>query len=194
MVSFSVLVEKAIDNQVVSFPTDTLPALAVKPSHSHLIFELKQRSYEKPLILMTSTVEEIWQYVKGTSKELNIWQDMANKYLPGGLTMVLPASSLIPSTMNPLNPNSIGIRVPNCSIAQEILKATGALATTSANLSGEDPLTDMSGIASKFPSVYVLDYENTQNSGVASTVIKWTGKTWDILRQGKLIISSLNQI
>lgn len=190
MVSLSILIEKAIANQVVSFPTDTLPALAVKPSHSQLIFELKQRSYEKPLILMTSSIEEIWQYVKGTPEELKIWQDVAYKYLPGGLTMVLPASSLIPVTMNPLNPNSIGVRVPNCSIAQEILKKTGALATTSANLSGEEALTDMLTIAKKFPSVAVLDYDNSenQNSAIASTVIKWAGKNWQTLRQGKIII------
>jgi L-threonylcarbamoyladenylate synthase len=191
MVSVSVLIEKAIANQVVSFPTDTLPALAVKPSHSQLIFELKQRSYEKPLILMTSSIEEIWQYVKGTSEELKMWQNMANKYLPGGLTMVLPASSLIPVTMNPLNPNSIGVRVPANAIAQEILKKTGGLATTSANLSGEEALTKMSEIAKKFPSVYVLDDDdNQQNSKVASTVIKWTGNNWQTLRQGNIKIDN----
>jgi L-threonylcarbamoyladenylate synthase len=192
MVSISVLIQKALENQVVSFPTDTLPALAVKPSHSELIFELKQRSYEKPLILMVSSIDEIWQYVKGTPEELTIWQKIANQYLPGGLTMVLPASSLIPPTMNPLNPNSIGVRVPNSSIAQEILRHTGGMATTSANLSGEEALTDMSAIAQKFPSVHVLDYDNSQikNTGVASTVIKWTGKNWQTLRQGKIIISN----
>jgi L-threonylcarbamoyladenylate synthase len=192
MVSISVLIQKALENQVVSFPTDTLPALAVKPSHSELIFELKQRSYEKPLILMVSSIDEIWQYVKGTPEELTIWQKIANQYLPGGLTMVLPASSLIPPTMNPLNPNSIGVRVPNSSIAQEILRNTGGLATTSANLSGEEALTDMLAIAQKFPSVHVLDYDNSQikNTGVASTVIKWTGESWQTLRQGKIIISN----
>lgn len=192
MVSISVLIQKAIENQVISFPTDTLPALAVKPSHSELIFELKQRSLEKPLILMVSSVDEIWQYVKGTPEELTIWQKIAHQYLPGGLTMVLPASSLIPPTMNPLNPNSIGVRVPNSSIAQEILRKTGGMATTSANLSGEEALTDMSAIAQKFPSVHVLDYDNSQmkNSGIASTVIKWTGENWQTLRQGKIIISN----
>jgi len=191
IVSLSVLIEKAIENQVVSFPTDTLPALAVKPNYSDLIFELKQRSYEKPLILMVSSVEEMWQYVKGTEKELKIWQEVAYQYLPGGLTMVLPASSLITASMNPLNPNSIGIRVPRSTIAQKILSQTGGLATTSANLSGEEALTDMVAIDKKFPSVYVLDCDNSikENSGVASTVIKWTGENWQTLRQGKIFIS-----
>jgi L-threonylcarbamoyladenylate synthase len=134
---------------------------------------------------MVGDVQDIWQYVKGTSEELEIWQKIANQYLPGALTMVLPASEQIPPTMNPQNPISIGVRVPNHEIAQNILRQTGALATTSANLSGEDALTNMSEIAEKFPSVYALDTLSTGNSGVASTVIKWTGKDWQILRQGQ---------
>lgn len=188
LVDIDTLIEKAIVSCVVSFPTDTLPALAVKPSHSELIFELKQRSLEKPLILMTSSIEEIWDYVTGTAEELEIWQNIAQKHLPGALTMVLPASEKIPPTMNPLNPHSIGVRVPQDAIAQKILSKTGALATTSANLSGEDALTNMPDIAQKFPSVYVLDVQDINISGVASTVIKWTGKDWQILRQGQIVI------
>lgn len=188
LVNLDILIEKAIASQVVSFPTDTLPALAVKPSHSELIFELKQRSLEKPLILMTSSIEEIWQYVKGTPEELNTWQNLAQQHLPGALTMVLPASDKIPPTMNPLNPHSIGVRVPKDAIAQEILRKTGALATTSANLSGESALTDMNDIADKFPSVYALEVKNLKISGIASTVVKWTGSDWQILRQGQISI------
>ncbi|AFZ54170.1 L-threonylcarbamoyladenylate synthase [Cyanobacterium aponinum AL20118] len=190
LVNLDTLIEKAIASQVVSFPTDTLPALAVKPSHSELIFELKQRSLEKPLILMTSSIEEIWQYVKGTPEELNIWQNLAQQHLPGALTMVLPASDKIPPTMNPLNPHSIGVRVPKDAIAQEILGKTGALATTSANLSGESALTDMYDIADKFPSVYALEVKNLKISGIASTVVKWTGSDWQILRQGQISIDN----
>ncbi|GAB4322908.1 L-threonylcarbamoyladenylate synthase [Cyanobacterium aponinum UTEX 3221] len=190
LVNLDTLIEKAIASQVVSFPTDTLPALAVKPSHSELIFELKQRSLEKPLILMTSGIEEIWQYVKGTPEELNIWQNLAQQHLPGALTMVLPASDKIPPTMNPLNPHSIGVRVPKDAIAQEILGKTGALATTSANLSGESALTDMYDIADKFPSVYALEVKNLKISGIASTVVKWTGSDWQILRQGQISIDN----
>ena len=188
LVSIDVLIEQAIAGNVVSFPTDTLPALAVKPDHSEAIFQLKQRSYSKPLILMLADIQDMWQYVMGTTPELAIWQRTANQYLPGALTMVLPASRQIPPTMNPHNPLSIGVRVPNHEIAQHILRQTGALATTSANLSGESALTNMSAIAEKFPSVYTLNSLYEVNSGIASTVIKWTGQDWQILRQGQIQI------
>ncbi|WP_069790634.1 L-threonylcarbamoyladenylate synthase [Cyanobacterium sp. IPPAS B-1200] len=190
LVSQSDLVQSVIAHYVVSFPTDTVPALAVAPHRAELIFELKQRSQEKPLILMTGEIEDIWEYVQGSHGELKIWQKMAQKYLPGALTMVLPASVKVPSTMNPLNPTSIGVRVPNHAIARDILRQTGPLATTSANLSGEDALTDMSAIALKFPSVAVLDHQNNITEAVPSTVIKWTGKDWQILRQGKIVINN----
>jgi len=191
LVSQSELIQNAIALNVVSFPTDTVPALAVSPTRADLIFALKQRSQEKPLILMTGEIEDIWEYVQGEEKEIKIWQKMAHKYLPGALTLVLPASSKVPVEMNPLNPTSIGVRVPNHEVARNILRQTGALATTSANVSGEDALTDMSAIATKFPSVYTLNYKTNPTNITPSTVIKWTGKNWQILRQGKIIIDKI---
>lgn len=188
LVSQSDLVQSAIALNVISFPTDTVPALAVAPQKADLIFELKQRSQEKPLILMTGDIKDIWEYVQGTKEELAIWQEMAHKYLPGALTMVLPASSKVPATMNPLNPHSIGVRVPNHNVARDILRETGPLATTSANLSGEDALIDMGAIALKFPSIAVLDHQNKITEAIPSTVIKWIGNHWQILRQGKILI------
>lgn len=188
LVSQSDLVKSAIALNVISFPTDTVPALAVHPEKADLIFELKQRSQEKPLILMTGDIKDIWEYVQGSKEELAIWEQMAHKYLPGALTMVLPASPQVPPTMNPLNPNSIGVRVPNHTIARDILRQTGPLATTSANLSGEDALTDMGAIALKFPSIAVLDHQNNITEATPSTVIKWTGDNWQVLRQGKIVL------
>ena len=188
LVSSESLINDAIAGKVVSFPTDTLPALAVKPENSESIFQLKQRSYEKPLILMVGSIVDIWQYVQGSADQLKIWQQMANQHLPGALTMVLPASEKIPVKMNPLSPHSIGVRVPNNSIARSILHKTGGLATTSANLSGEPALTQISAIAEVFPTVSVLEYQEVSNSGVASTVIKWQENQWQVLRQGQVQI------
>ena len=71
------LIKKAIAEKVVSFPTDTVPALAVLPEKADLIFEIKQRSTDKPLILMAATIDEIWTYVLGTAEERTIWQAIA---------------------------------------------------------------------------------------------------------------------
>jgi L-threonylcarbamoyladenylate synthase len=90
--------------------------------------------------------------------------------------------------MNPADPSTIGVRVPNCAIARKILAQTGPLATTSANRSGEPPLETMTEIEAQFPDVLTLLPSKLETEklplGVPSTVAKWKDSKWEILRQG----------
>lgn len=184
------LIKAVLQGKVISFPTDTVPALAVKPEFSQAIFNLKKREQTKPLILMGANFEDFLPYVKGTDQELEIWQKMAELYFPGALTLVLPASEKLPKAMNNLDYNTIGIRIPDLQIARDILTQTNPLATTSANLSGLSPLRKMREIAEQFPEVLTLEddkiKEEIMGSGLPSTVAKWTGTNWQILRQGSV--------
>jgi L-threonylcarbamoyladenylate synthase len=190
--SLTDIVSNARQGKLVSFPTDTVPALAALPKYAELIFIAKQRSQDKPLILMAATVEELWDYVVGSSHEYQEWQSIMDEYLPGALTLVLPASPKVPKNLNPKEPNTIGVRIPKSAIAQKILAQTGALATTSANLSGQPALLTMEEIAVQFPDAITLDPRefDTEDSpkGIPSTVIKWTGTGWQILRQGAVVL------
>ena len=189
LVCIDSLIEGAISGKIVSFPTDTVPALAAKPDRADLIFAAKGRSQDKPLILMGATAESLWPYVCGSDEELNLWQGLAEEYWPGPLTLVLPAGEILPRVMNPVNPTTIGIRVPNCDVAREIMAKTGPLATTSANLSGQPPVERMVEINDQFPDVLVLGLSESEEmmfaSGLPSTVARWNRfGGWDILRQG----------
>ncbi|AFZ31086.1 SUA5/yciO/yrdC domain protein [Gloeocapsa sp. PCC 7428] len=184
-VSLDELIARVRSGSVVSFPTDTVPALAALPEKADLIFALKQRSQDKPLILMGAKASDLWDFVAGDDR--TPWQQVAELYWPGALTLVLPASPRVPKQMNPSDPSTIGLRVPNCAIAQSILEQTGPLATTSANLSGQPPLRTMAEIALQFPDVLTLQSQaTTPNIGVPSTVAKWTDQGWQILRQGSV--------
>jgi L-threonylcarbamoyladenylate synthase len=186
-VSLTELIIAAKSGNLVSFPTDTVPALAALPDRAELIFAAKQRRADKPLILMGATPEDLWPYVSGTPEEMQIWQQVAKTYWPGHLTLVLPASPAVPIAMNPTDPTTLGIRVPDCDLACQILAQTGPLATTSANRSGQPALTTMAEIAGEFPEVVVLKAANIQSgSGLPSTVAKWVGNGWQILRQGSV--------
>jgi L-threonylcarbamoyladenylate synthase len=183
----------ARQGQPIAFPTDTVPALATLPTHADLIFQTKQRTRDKPLILMASTIAELWQFTQGTDRELAIWRSMAERYLPGALTLVLPASDLVPAVLNPLGTNTIGLRVPDCEIARSLLQSTGALATTSANLSGEPPLLTMTEISNTFPQVFALQLAaDLPSSGQPSTVIQWHQTGWQLLRSGAVNVSDLD--
>jgi L-threonylcarbamoyladenylate synthase len=194
-VSLDDLIIAALAGNLVSFPTDTVPALATLPDCAELIFQTKQRSQDKPLILMVGEVADLWQFTQGTDREIEIWQAVAERYLPGALTLVLPATDLVPIVMNPLRHNTIGLRVPAHDLARSILKRTGALVTTSANLSGQPPLLTMAAISDNFPQVFTLDVEPNMlvggaeappNRGQPSTVIKWADHGWHLLRQGAI--------
>ncbi len=183
---------------LISFPTDTVPALAARPDRADLIFTTKQRSLDKPLILMAAQVSDLWPYVIGTKAERQVWQQIADRYLPGALTLVLPASDRVPVTLNPTNPATIGVRVPDHPIARAILSETGALATTSANLSGQPALQTMSDIEQTFSDVMTLLPSDLDRlgliegiaSGMPSTVAQWTDQGWKILRQGTIALFS----
>lgn len=193
-VSINTLVEGAISgNRIISFPTDTVPALAARPDRSELIFAAKQRRQDKPLILMAASPEALWPYVQGSPAELNLWQQVATSYWPGALTLVLPASPLVSPAMNLLDRTTIGIRVPNFPLALKILGQTGPLATTSANLSGQAPLESVAEIEAQFPEVLTLVPAELATaptaltaSSLPSTVAKWTGGGWEILREGAI--------
>jgi L-threonylcarbamoyladenylate synthase len=193
-VSLIDLIAGAKAGKVVSFPTDTVPALAALPEKADLIFTAKKRQLDKPLILMAAEVEDFWQYVEGSQQEYEIWQYVAKKYLPGALTLVLPASSLVAKQMNPYDPTTIGLRVPNSDIARKILAETGPLATTSANLSGQVALEKIKEIDEQFPDVLVLVETEisltTNTTSAPSTVAKWLDNDWQILRQGPVILYS----
>ena len=186
-VSLDTLVAGARSGCLVSFPTDTVPALAVRPEQADLIFAAKQRSQNKPLILMGASAADLWPFVTGSSDEWLIWQQVASSHWPGALTLVLPASVKVPRVMNSADPTTIGLRVPNCAIARRILSQTEPLATTSANLSGQLPLRTIAEIEAHFPDVLLLASESEAVEpaiGVPSTVARWTGSNWEILRQG----------
>ncbi len=189
-VNLESLIIAAKAGKLVSFPTDTVPALATLPACAGLIFQAKQRSQSKPLILMAGDVEDMWQFTTGTDAEIAIWRDVADRYLPGALTLVLPAADRIPAVMNPLGNRTIGLRVPANDVARQILTQTGALATTSANLSGQPPLLSIAEIQTSFPGVVSINIEgDILNPRQPSTVIQWVDGGWRLLRQGGVIFA-----
>ena len=189
IVSKAEVISAATTGEVISFPTDTVPALAVKPEFAERIFITKKRPAEKSLILMGASSQALFLYTLPTEESLAVWQEIARQYWPGALTLVLPASPLVPLSIHPKTLDTIGLRIPDSTIALEILQETGPLATTSANLSGSDPLLSATAIADAFPDVIVLAPSPSsslsyQSSGLPSTVIKWQDNHWETLRQG----------
>ena len=159
------------------FPTDTLPALCAYPIHSKKIWNIKKRPLNKPLILMGGCVEDLFELVKPSAIEDGL--KMAKIYWPGALTIILPTIGNFSENLNN-NSNSLGFRVPNLRIARELLKETGPLATTSANISGKYPVKDALEASIQFPGIPILGPVPWPNSsGMGSTIIEWNDGRWN---------------
>ena len=174
----------------IIFPTDTLPAIGCLPKFSNIIYELKKRDRNKPLILMGSEQKHLIDYVHQSAKE--DYENIASKYWPGALTIVIPASEkqTLHLTSNDL---SIGLRIPNSYTAQSLLRETGPLLTSSANISGLKGSITVEGIALDFPSVNILGpIPWGKSSGKASTIIFWKKcGEWRMIREGEVLVREL---
>lgn len=186
VVDSETLVQNLKNGSAVLFPTDTLPALASSVQSANQLWNLKKRPRDKPLILMGSSPEELFQYVLPKAID-DVWL-LANDYWPGALTLVVPASGEVVDALNP-GSSSIGIRIPENEMTMHLLKKSGPLATTSANLSGEIPSMSAEDAATCFPQLPLLGpIPWPKPSGQASTVVAWRGQgCWQLLRRGAVI-------
>jgi len=175
----------------IIFPTDTLPAIGCLPKFSNIIYKFKKRDRDKPLILMGSEHKQLIDYVHESAKK--DYENIASKYWPGALTMVIPASEE-QTTILTSNDLTLGLRIPNSYMAQSLMKETGPLLTSSANISGFKGSTSVEGIALDFPSLKILGpIPWGKRSGKASTIIFWKKSgDWRLIREGEVLIRELN--
>jgi L-threonylcarbamoyladenylate synthase len=171
------------------FPTDTLPALAASPAAADSLWRLKSRPADKPLILMGADLEQLLAWLAAAWD--GPWLDQARHCWPGATTLVLPISGPTTEALHP-GGASLGLRVPACTAARELLRCTGPLATTSANRSGEPAARDAAEAAALFPDLPLLGpLPWPRGSGQASTVLAWMANpsadgapSWRVLRGG----------
>lgn len=121
---------------VIAFVTDTVWGIGCLPSSEKAvqrIYEIKHRDGNKPLILMSDEVYNLFDYVKQPiEKEA---QRLIKKHFPGALTLVLEKSENTPDYITSSMP-TVGIRIPDNQTFSEICRGIDGrtLATTSANL------------------------------------------------------------
>src|SRR5579871_5043950 len=105
---------------LVAFPTETvygLGANALDAAAVAKIFELKGRPSTSPLIVHVSSIEMARRYVTEWPAKA---QELAERYWPGPLTMVLPKSPDIPDIVTAGLP-TVGIRVPAHPLALQLI-------------------------------------------------------------------------
>ena len=175
------------NGEVFAFKTDTVWGFGCHPLDKiaiEKIYEIKKRDLKKPLILMSNSFENLQKYVKNIP---DYAFELIEKHLPGGLTLIFEKSNMCPKEITS-GGNTIGIRIPNSEDFFELVEKIDGkvLATTSCNLSDEEPVKNYFEACEKFFDVATIvkplnDFEN-ENS--PSTVILCQKDGYKILRQG----------
>ena len=106
--------------------------------------------------------------------------------------MVIPASEK-QTTILTSNDLTLGLRIPNSYMALSLIRETGPLLTSSANISGFKGSTVVEDIALDFPSLKILSpIPWGKSSGKASTIIFWKKSgNWKLIREGEVIVGEL---
>ena len=174
----------------IIFQTDTLPAIGCMPKYSEMIYKVKKRDKNKALILMGSTIHEVFDYVDNEAKD--DFLKIAEKFWPGPLTLIIPIRKN--KSLNFISSeNTLGIRIPDSLTARSLIIETGPLATSSANISGLDTSFDAESVSNDLPEIDILGPIPWKKcSGLGSTIISWANNgKWKLVREGQIPMSQI---
>ncbi len=182
------------DGGVVAFPTETvygLGANALDAAAVRRIFELKGRPSTSPLIVHVDSIEMARSLVTDWPARAG---ELAARYWPGPLTMVLPKRAIVPDEITAGLP-TVGIRIPAHPVALKLIRAAGVpIAAPSANRFTELSATTAEHVRAAFgDSILVLDGGPT-NIGIESTVISLAGPEPVLLRPGMIAFAGIQQL
>lgn len=170
---------------LVAFPTDTVYGLAAQVDDKAAIqrlFIAKGREWNKAIAVLIGSVEQIPQVAQTMTQSA---LRLAAAFWPGALTLIVPRAENLPTCLSPLP--TIGVRMPDHAFARQLLCASGALATTSANLSGgSNPLTAQDVIQQLGGRMDLILDGGPVAGGIPSTVVDCTTNDVRVLRQGAI--------
>jgi len=172
---------------VVAMPTDTLYGLAADPFRAEAVqrvFAVKARSAGQALPLVAADLDQVSAWIGALPP---LAADLALRFWPGPLTLLLVAPETMPSVLN-AGTGRVGVRVPSHPVARALCRLCGhPLTATSANPSGAPPSADPDEVARTLGErIDVLIDAGRAPGGPASTIVDVTGETPVLVRAGAI--------
>ena len=168
---------------IVAYPTDTTYGIGCSIFNKkglEKIYQIKQRDKRKPFSFICSDLSEVSHYTRLTNLAFKILK----RYLPGPYTFVLEATREVPDLVM-TRQKTVGIRIPDNPICLAMVQGLGVpIVTTSANLSGEDPVGDPHEIQRQFGHSLDLVVDGGLLNTDVSSVISLVGDRVELLREG----------
>lgn len=115
-------------------PTDTVYGLAASAASRaavERIYRIKKRPMEKPLPVQVSSIGQAREIVRFEGR---LALELIERFWPGPLTLVMER---LPGVCLPFqDPESLGLRMPDCPPTLGLIEGAGYLVVPSANISG----------------------------------------------------------
>lgn len=188
--------EKAIEQVVqvlrkggiIIYPTDTVYGLGCDITNQKAIERIARLRNVKPekanFSFICYDLSHISDYIKPID---NTTFRVLKKALPGPFTFIFNASHAVPKLLSS-NKKTVGIRVPDNSIAREIVRMLGN-PILSTSIKDEDEImeysTDPELIHEKYEDLVDLVIDGGYGGNLASTVIDCTSGDFEVIREGK---------
>ncbi len=177
---------------LVAFPTDTvygLGALAFDGEAIRSIYSAKGRDPEKAIPILLADAAGLDLVADGVPP---MARRLAQTFWPGALTLVVNKSPRLPDAVS--TSDTVGVRVPDHSVARLLLSAAGPMAVTSANASGEvSPSTATDVLAQLNGRIHLILDGGRAPGGVPSTVVDCTRGEPVVLRPGPVSIEDIRR-
>jgi L-threonylcarbamoyladenylate synthase len=169
---------------IICYPTDTVYGLGCNPLDTNALEKVinAKGSRTKPMPVLTKRLEDAEHIAHFSDRA----KRLAREFWPGPLTIVLPATVVVPTLLAPQG--TIGIRSPQNAICLDLLGlCTGILIGTSANLTGRPPATDAAEAVRYLGERVDLVLDGGKSPiGISSTVVDLTKDRLSILREGPI--------
>jgi tRNA threonylcarbamoyl adenosine modification protein (Sua5/YciO/YrdC/YwlC family) len=173
------------DGNLVVLPTDTVYGIGARPDRKKAtarLFAIKRWPRDLTLPILVSGPDD--------ASRVAILDDraraLAEKFWPGGLTLVLPRAEMARRWDLGEASDTVGVRMPDHGVARALLRTTGPLAVTSANISGGPTPSDCPGVRAIFGQEVAVYLCVGPLSGLASTVVDLSGSEVQVLREGAI--------
>lgn len=168
---------------LVAFPTDTVYGVAALPWNEAAVerlYAVKERPAQKAIPLLISDADRLSRIAALPPQ----YAVLPARFWPGGLTLVLPKTSLVPKAVS-AGP-TVAVRVPDLPLVRDLIRqAGGALAVTSANLSGQPgPVTAQEVAAQLGERIELILDGGPCREGVPSTILDCSVQPPVLLRRG----------
>ena len=183
----------ALDSgNLVVLPTDTVYGLAADAFSPHAVQNLldaKGRSRRMPppvLVGATTTLDAL-------AAEVPSWlRSAVDELWPGPLTVILTQQSSLTWDLGDTH-NTVAVRMPDDQRALALLKETGPLAVSSANITAQPPAQSIEEAEEMLGTKVAVYLDGGPSAtGVPSTILDATGTTPRILRAGGVTLEALH--